>query len=155
MTISKKPYLLRAFYDWMTDARMTPYLLVDANMDGVEVPQSFVSENGEIVLDVSATAIRDFTLTRKSISFEASFPGKACHLTIPLHAVMALYSNETEEGIYFDEEGHDNAGLVMEEYEIEDDGGDIPLSAGFTDHEVRQVTPKKPVLTIVGEDEDD
>jgi stringent starvation protein B len=143
MKISKKPYLLRAFYEWMNDAGMTPYLLINAKMDGVEVPNSLVSENGEIVFDVSPVAVRDFTLTRQAISFSALFPGKVSNtLTIPLPAVMALYSNETEEGIYFDEEGYDNAGLVTEEYEIEDDV-EIPIQQGAC----------KPVFTIVGEDD--
>ena len=35
MKTSKKPYLIRAFYDWMNDAGLTPYLLVDASVDGV------------------------------------------------------------------------------------------------------------------------
>ena len=31
----KRPYLLRALYDWIVDSELTPYVLVNANADGV------------------------------------------------------------------------------------------------------------------------
>ena len=34
IAISKQPYVLRAFYDWMVDGGLTPYLLVDAAFRG-------------------------------------------------------------------------------------------------------------------------
>ena len=37
---SNRPYLLRALNEWINDHGMTPYLLVDARREGVEVPAS-------------------------------------------------------------------------------------------------------------------
>jgi len=46
---SPKSYLLRAFYEWILDNSMTPYVLVDASAQGVEVPSEYV-EDGKIIL---------------------------------------------------------------------------------------------------------
>ena len=39
---SPRPYLLRAFYEWMVDNGLTPHLLVDTEAPSVEVPRIFV-----------------------------------------------------------------------------------------------------------------
>ena len=39
---SNRPYLLRALYQWIEDNQMTPYLLVDASRDGVQVPPATI-----------------------------------------------------------------------------------------------------------------
>ncbi len=38
----KRPYLLRAYYDWLVDNSFTPYLVVDATYLGVNVPVEYV-----------------------------------------------------------------------------------------------------------------
>ena len=40
----KRPYLLRALYDWIVDSELTPYLLVAVDRDEVQVPEDYVSE---------------------------------------------------------------------------------------------------------------
>jgi len=45
---SNQPYLLRAFYEWIVDNDLTPYIVVDATNELVEVPQEFVKD-GQIV----------------------------------------------------------------------------------------------------------
>ena len=37
MTTSR-PYLIRAIHEWILDNAMTPYMLVDIEGDGVDVP---------------------------------------------------------------------------------------------------------------------
>lgn len=66
----KRPYLLRALYEWIVDNDLTPHLVVDATIVGTVVPQNFVSE-GQIVLNISPTAVQGcnwltmkFALTR-------------------------------------------------------------------------------------------
>ena len=39
---SNRPYLLRALYQWIEDNQMTPYLLVDASREGVQVPPATI-----------------------------------------------------------------------------------------------------------------
>jgi stringent starvation protein B len=53
---SVQPYLLRAFYDWIVDNGLTPYLPVNAEYEDVTVPRQYV-ENEQINLNVSPTAI--------------------------------------------------------------------------------------------------
>ncbi|MDP3560470.1 MAG: ClpXP protease specificity-enhancing factor SspB, partial [Legionellaceae bacterium] len=50
--ISKKPYLLRAYYDWIVENGWTPYILVHADEEGVDVPKEYVNQ-GRIILNVS------------------------------------------------------------------------------------------------------
>ncbi len=148
--ISKKPYLIRAFYDWIQDSQKTPYLLIDASHGDVEVPTSFVSENGEIVLDVSAQAVRDFVITREHVTFDASFPGFVSSIHVPISHVLAIYCHETEDGIYFDtaeEQG-------MQFSTVEEDDDTTPLQLGLAQESVGKKTDK-PVLRIVEDDDSD
>ena len=58
----KRPYLLRAYYDWLVDNDFTPYLVVDANYYGTNVPVEYVKD-GQIVLNLSAGATGNLQLT--------------------------------------------------------------------------------------------
>src|SRR5699024_2468183 len=53
---SNRPYLLRAIYDWISDNRLTPYVLVDASVQGVRVPPQAV-RNGQVVLNLDMQAV--------------------------------------------------------------------------------------------------
>ena len=37
-----RPYLIRALYEWILENECTPYIMVNAFEDGVEVPQEHV-----------------------------------------------------------------------------------------------------------------
>ena len=41
---SSRPYIIRALYDWILENQCTPYILVDAFGEGVEVPQDHVKD---------------------------------------------------------------------------------------------------------------
>ena len=43
---SSRPYIMRALYEWIVDNGLTPYVLVDASITGVMVPQQFVKDGG-------------------------------------------------------------------------------------------------------------
>ena len=73
---SKKPYFIRACYDWLVDNALTPYLLVDANYLGNSLPQAYV-QNGRIVLNISPTACHGLHINNNRIVFSARFAGKA------------------------------------------------------------------------------
>lgn len=70
----KRPYLLRAYYDWLVDNSFTPYLVVDATYLGVNVPVEYVKD-GQIVLNLSASATGNLQLTNDFIQFNARFKG--------------------------------------------------------------------------------
>ena len=41
-----RPYLVRAFYDWLLDNDMTPHLLVNAEVPHVQVPSRLRTQGG-------------------------------------------------------------------------------------------------------------
>ena len=112
-----RPYLIRAAYEWIVDHDLTPYILVDASQDNVEVPWEYV-ENGNIVLNASPMAVRNLQLENDFVSFEASFGGTAWQIFIPSAVLLAVYARESGQGVYAREEGH---GMLVNEGESDDD----------------------------------
>jgi len=100
---SQKPYLIRAIHEWLVDNNLTPHLLVNATVEGVQVPHEFINE-GKIVLNVDPGAVRNYHADNEWISFSARFSGKAMELFIPIHAVQSIYSKENNQGMFFPEE---------------------------------------------------
>ena len=99
----KRPYLLRAYYDWLVDNSFTPYLVVDATYLGVNVPVEYVKD-GQIVLNLSANATGNLQLTNDFIQFNARFKGVSRELYIPLGAALAIYARENGDGVMFEPE---------------------------------------------------
>ena len=104
---SSRPYLLRAFYEWIADNNFTPYLVVDADYPGTEVPKEYV-ENGRIVLNVSMDAVRSLQLANDHVSFNARFSGVPHDIHVPMRAISAIYAKENGRGMVFkDDEDED------------------------------------------------
>ena len=99
----KRPYLLRAYYDWLVDNSFTPYLVVDATYLGVNVPVEYVKD-GQIVLNLSANATGNLQLTNDFIQFNARFKGISRELYIPMGAALAIYARENGDGVMFEPE---------------------------------------------------
>jgi stringent starvation protein B len=105
--ISLKPYLVRAIYDWIVDNGLTPYLLVNAEVEGVTVPPQYV-QDGKIVLNLRPQAVHGLSLGIHNIAFGARFGGNSMQVEIPMRAVLAIYAQENGKGMIFeDEEGED------------------------------------------------
>ena len=51
----RRPYLLRAFYEWLLDNQLTPHLVVDVTLPGVQVPMEY-ARDGQIVLNIAPRA---------------------------------------------------------------------------------------------------
>ena len=100
--ISNRPYLIRALYEWITDNGLTPHLLVNAELDGVEAPPHYVHE-GRIVLNVSASAVQGLRLGNDLIEFSARFGGSPYWIRLPPLAVMAVYARENGQGMVFNQ----------------------------------------------------
>ncbi|MDT0618093.1 ClpXP protease specificity-enhancing factor [Salinisphaera sp. P385] len=100
---SRRPYLIRAIYDWVLDNGLTPHLLVAADAVGVEVPGEFVTEDSRITINVSPTAVRNLELGNDWIHFSARFSGRPFQVNVPPGAVLALYARENGEGMLFGE----------------------------------------------------
>ncbi|MDG2938722.1 ClpXP protease specificity-enhancing factor [Bisgaard Taxon 10/6] len=99
----KRPYLLRAYYDWLLDNGFTPYLVVDATYYGVDVPQEYVKD-GQIVLNLSEGAVGNLALGNDAIEFSARFQGIPRNLYIPMGAAIAIYARENGDGVMFEPE---------------------------------------------------
>lgn len=95
-----RPYLLRAFFDWIVDNECTPHLVVDADYPAVQVPTQFV-QDGQIVLNISPSAVTGFSLDMEQLSFNARFGGQPMQVYVPLGAVLAIYARENGEGTVF------------------------------------------------------
>lgn len=100
---SNKPYLIRAFYDWIVDNQLTPYILVDAAVAGVQVPEEHVRQ-GRIILNISPAATRGLLLENDRIVFSARFSGQVEQIFVPPHAVLEIYAKENGRGIAFSAE---------------------------------------------------
>jgi len=101
-----KPYLIRAIYEWIVDNDFTPYLLVNAEIEGTLVPQSFV-QDGRIVLNLRPQAVQGLVLGNDEVLFSARFGGKPMGVRVPMRAVLALYAQENGRGMVFDAEEDD------------------------------------------------
>lgn len=98
-----RPYLMRALFEWVLDNESTPYVLVDANIMGVQVPQEYV-QDGQIVLNISPTAVQGLLINNEAMSFNARFAGVTQNIYVPIVAVLAIYAKETGEGMVFGSE---------------------------------------------------
>ena len=100
---SSRPYLVRALYDWIVDNGCTPYVLIDAHIPGVEVPQQYVKD-GQIVLNVSPGAVANLLITNDDIRFRGRFGGIAVDILAPMGAVLGIYARENGQGMVFEPE---------------------------------------------------
>ncbi len=99
----KRPYLVRAFYEWLLDNELTPHLVVDATLNGVRVPVEYI-QDGQIVLNVAPRAVGNIEITNETIMFQARFGGRPHSVIIPIYAVQAIYARENGEGTMFEPE---------------------------------------------------
>jgi len=106
---ARRPYLLRAIHEWISDSNCTPHLVVDAGIAGVEVPRQYVKD-GKIVLNVSWNATANLRLGNDEVSFSGRFGGASMSVRAPLHAVLAVYARETGQGMIFADDDVDVPG---------------------------------------------
>lgn len=97
---SNRPYLLRALYEWIGDNGMTPHILVDAAAEGVDVPDQAV-QKGKVILNIDHAAVLDLELGNDWVTFNARFSGKQYHVSVPVEAILAIYSKENGQGMMF------------------------------------------------------
>ena len=101
--LPKRPYLLRAMHQWITDCGNTPHVIVDAGRQGAEVPRAYVKD-GKIVLNLSEGATQRLRLGNEEVEFDARFAGVIHHVRFPMSAVLGIYVRETGEGMVFSEQ---------------------------------------------------
>jgi stringent starvation protein B len=135
---SNQPYLLRAFYEWIVDNNLTPYLVVDANFPGTQVPDEHVLD-GQIILNISPASTGKLEMGNVEVTFDARFGGIPRNLVIPCKAVLAIYAKENGAGTVFTAEDDPSEETILAEVEASDTLSKEPSG------------PKKgkPTLTVV------
>jgi len=98
-----KPYVVRAIYDWIVDNNCTPHILIDATSDGVVVPEDYVTD-GQIVLNISSTAVVTLHLGNDAVSFSGRFGGVPLDVFLPLDSILGIYARENGQGMIFDDD---------------------------------------------------
>lgn len=134
--LSQQPYFLRALYEWCVDSGHTPYLTVRVDAQ-TRVPQAFVKD-GQIVLNVGPSAVRNMHMDNDWVTFSARFGGLSHSIEVPVGNVVAIYSRETGEGMAFE-----NLDASMPQ--------DVQDSQQQTESEADAAPPPKgrPQLTVV------
>lgn len=95
---SHRPYLLRALVEWINDNQLTPHILVDAGVAGVQVPPSSIKD-GRVVLNIAERAVVGLAIDNESVAFSARFSGVSFAVQVPIGAVLAVYARETGQGM--------------------------------------------------------
>ncbi|AKP33225.1 ClpXP protease specificity-enhancing factor [Yersinia aleksiciae] len=122
----RRPYLLRAFYEWLIDNQLTPHLVVDVTRPGVSVPMEF-ARDGQIVLNVAPRAVGNLELGNDGVSFNARFGGVPRQVIVPMGAIVAIYARENGSGTMFEpEEAYDSDAEGNFEGIEEEEGNSVP-----------------------------
>lgn len=132
-----RPYIVKALYDWMLDIGYTPHLLVDAEQENVEVPSEFV-QDGQIVLNIMPSAVRNFFMDDQAVSFNARFSGQPMNIYVPMQAILAIYAREDGQGMGFGAEP--GAQCYIESNDP--DAADGTITEGEGAEEKADATPK-------------
>lgn len=97
---SNRPYLLRAFYQWIVDNECTPYIVVEADLPHVNVPPQTIRD-GQVVLNINPSAVQNLLLEDTQVTFSARFGGVPFEVYIPVYAISAIYARENGAGTMF------------------------------------------------------
>lgn len=89
-------------HEWISDSDQTPHIVVDASIQGVEVPRQYV-QGGKIILNVSNSATSNLSLGNDMVRFRARFGAVTHDVFVPIAAVLGIYARETGQGMIFSE----------------------------------------------------
>ncbi|PKH25808.1 ClpXP protease specificity-enhancing factor [Enterobacterales bacterium CwR94] len=155
---ARRPYLLRAFYDWLLDNQLTPHLVVDINLPGVMVPLEY-ARDGQIVLNIAPRAVGNLDLSNEEVRFNARFGGVPRQVIVPVAAVLAIYARENGAGTMFEPEAAYDEAVAQDDAKQESSetlmsviDGDRPDDAEPSDDDPDNEPPPRggrPALRVV------
>lgn len=147
MSVSTKPYLIRAIHEWCVDQGFTPYVAAVVDQQTI-VPPGY-ARDGQIVLNVGLDATHQLVMGNDRITFQARFGGVAHSLSIPVVNVVAVYARENGHGMAFElEDGEGMAAGLDAETEVQKQPGDQPDIPADTGAD-RPPTPPRGHLKVV------
>ena len=135
---SNQPYMFRGIYEWILDNGASPYVLVNAEASNVSVPSQSI-ENGQIILNISPSAVTNFHMDNDVVSFSARFGGVPENIYLPMNAILALYAAENGQGMVFSP--------VELESELEKSNTELPQEQKPQSN--KPPKPGKPILKLV------
>lgn len=138
----RRPYLLRAFYDWLAENELTPHLVVDATLPGVRVPEEYI-QDGQIILNVAPRAVGNLEIGNEALTFHARFGGRPHSVIVPIYAVQAIYARENGAGTMFEPE---------EAYDAQMKGESVDP---FESDDMLEIVESPTELALVDTDEED
>ena len=143
----RRPYMLRAFYDWLVDNELTPHLVVEATLPGVRVPEEFI-QDGQIILNIAPRAVGNLELGNEAVTFSARFSGRPHSVIVPLYAVQAIYARENGAGTMFEpEEAYMDVleeGIEEGPFEVPEQGPSLSVATAEVDAEDSDPEPEPP-----------
>lgn len=105
---SLRPYLVRALVDWIVDNGLTPHMVIDCGVPGVDAPVEYAT-GGKLTLNISAKAVRSFSVDDARVRLDCRFHGQSRHVDAPVGAVLGVYAKETGVGMGFEAGRGDSA----------------------------------------------
>ncbi len=87
------------------DNDLTPQLLIKTSIDGVLIPRGY-EQDGKIVLNIHAAAVKELELGNELVTFSARFGGRPHLISLPNEAIIGVFARENGQGIFFQE--HEN-----------------------------------------------
>jgi stringent starvation protein B len=155
---SKKPYILRALYEWIVDNGLTPMIVIDTTVKGVMVPPQAIKDE-RVVLNISPISVFGLNIANEMLNLRASFSGAQLGVSAPIQSIVALYPREgIEHGLVFGPESDEDAGAAAEPVQAAPrmrvvDSGDTQIAAELaTDASIDSddAPPKaRPTLRVV------
>lgn len=135
--IKKDIYILKAYYNWICDNKLTPYISVITDKKDVVVPRDYINNNS-ITLNIDKQVTNNFSIGKKTITFEASFQGKIEKISIPIECISYIYSVEEKSGYDFNNHLH-IYGLDEEKNTYSEDQDNIETENKNSTHQVKKI----------------
>ena len=99
--MDKRPYLIRAIYDWCIDNQNTPYVI--ALIEKKTLIPEVLSNSKEIVLNLSSKSIQNLYIDDDGFSFKSRFSCNSFNVFLPITYILGVYAKESGDGIFFSE----------------------------------------------------
>lgn len=101
--IDKKPYMLRAAYQWVVDNGWTPHLIVACpNVGWVSGLSEDFLQDEFLILNISPLSAPDCLIENDYVFFSGRFKGESCQVSVAMQAVAALIARENGQGFNFE-----------------------------------------------------
>ncbi|VFP79593.1 ClpXP protease specificity-enhancing factor [Candidatus Erwinia haradaeae] len=112
----RRPYIIRALYEWMLDNNLTPHIVINICIPNVFVPIEY-AHDGQIILNIAPAAVDTVNFDNEKISFSTRFDGVLQQISLPPVSIIAIFASENSEGMLFEDDIEaDHLNLLPELY---------------------------------------